>query len=209
MPATDANNNKNGFLRSITMSTVDRSYTAAIVAYIDTFSEYTGRAVSWLCLLMVLLSCLIVVLRYGFNIGSVALQESLTYLHATVFLLGAAYTLKNDGHVRVDIFYRGYTERGKAWVNALGSLVFLLPMSLILLLSGWDYALRSWEILEGSPHADGIPALFLLKSLIPLSAATLVLQALADTFRGLLTLVGQPLSTAEPAQSSPSKGGAL
>lgn len=183
------------------MSTVDRSFTAAIVTYIDSFSEYTGRAISWLCLLMVLLSCLIVLLRYGFNIGSVAMQESLTYLHATVFLLGAAYTLKHDGHVRVDIFYRGYTERTKAWVNALGSLIFLLPMSLMLLLSSWDFALRSWGIFEGSPHANGIPALFILKTLIPLSAATLILQALADTLRGLLTLVGQPLPAKKPEQS--------
>lgn len=182
------------------MSTIDGSITAKIVTYIDTFSEYTGRAVSWLCLLMVLLSCLIVVLRYGFDIGSVALQESLTYLHATVFLLGAAYTLKHDGHVRVDILYREFTERGKAWVNALGSLIFLLPMSLILLLSSWDYTLRSWEILEGSPHANGIPALFLLKSLIPLSAATLVLQAVADTLRGLLQLIGQPMARSEDTQ---------
>jgi len=189
------------------MSTVDRSFTAAIVTYIDTFSEYTGRAISWLCLLMVLLSCLIVVLRYGFNIGSVALQESLTYLHATVFLLGAAYTLKNDGHVRVDIFYRDYSERGKAWVNTFGSLVFLLPMSLMLLISSWDYTLRSWEILESSPHANGIPALFLLKSLIPICAVTLMLQSVAEILRGMLKLTSQPLATTASKQTPQPHGG--
>ena len=183
------------------MSAIDRSFTAKIVTVIDTFSEYTGRGVAWLTLLMVLLSCLIVVLRYGFNIGSVALQESLTYLHATVFLLGAAYTLKHDGHVRVDIFYRGYSARGKAWVNALGSLVFLLPVSLFLLIFSWDYAANAWAIREGSPHAGGIPLLFLLKSLIPLTALTLALQALADTLRGLLTLMGSPMAV-EPSASS-------
>jgi TRAP-type mannitol/chloroaromatic compound transport system permease small subunit len=191
------------------MSAINRPVSGHIVNIIDTFSEYTGRAVSWLTIAMMLLSCVIVVLRYGFNIGSVALQESMTYLHATVFLLAAAYTFKNDGHVRVDIFYREYSPEGKAWVNALGNLIFLIPMCSFLLITSWGYVANSWAILEGSPHANGIPALFLLKSLIPLAAITLILQAIADTLRSFLLLTGNTLPADKELEEEQHHGGVL
>ncbi|NIB39467.1 TRAP transporter small permease subunit [Pseudomaricurvus alkylphenolicus] len=170
----------------------------AVVGLIDAFSEFTGRVVAWLTLAMMALTCLIVLLRYGFSIGSIALQESIGYLHAMVFLLGAAFTLQRDGHVRVDIFYRRFNREQQAWVNALGSLLFLLPVSLFILIYSWDFVVSAWRIKEGSPNADGIPAVYLLKSLIPLAAITLSLQGIAEVLRGLLTLT-QPQLEGEGA----------
>ncbi len=102
--------------------------------WLENFTEKTGKLIAWLTLIMVLLSFLIVLLRYGFNIGSIALQESILYLHATVFMLGAAYTLKADGHVRVDIFYQKMSLKNKAKVDFFGSLILLLPVSIFIFL---------------------------------------------------------------------------
>ncbi|GAA5315243.1 MAG: hypothetical protein AseanaTS_04470 [Candidatus Pelagadaptatus aseana] len=138
---------------------------------------------------MVIVTLAVVVLRYGLSIGSVALQESITYMHAAVFLLGAAYTLKRDGHVRVDIFYRKFSPTRQAWVNAIGGIVFLLPLCAFMVFISWDFAASSWRIREASGNADGIPAVFLLKSMIPLMAITLALQGLAETLKSLLILI--------------------
>lgn len=137
-----------------------------------------GRGVAWLVLAMVLLIFLVVVQRYVFNAGSIALQESVTYLHALVFMLAAAWTLSEDGHVRVDIFYRDASVRRKAWVDLLGSLVFLLPFAVFILLGSWDYVGASWAVHEGSREAGGLPLVWVLKSLIPLFAVLLILQGL-------------------------------
>lgn len=159
------------------------------IHFLENCSEFTGRAVSWLTLLMVIVTLAVVVLRYGLSIGSVALQESITYMHAAVFLLGAAYTLKRDGHVRVDIFYRKFSPTRQAWVNAIGGIVFLLPLCAFMVFISWDFAASSWRIREASGNADGIPAVFLLKSMIPLMAITLALQGLAETLKSLLILI--------------------
>lgn len=163
----------------------------ACLAYLDGFSELTGRLVAWLTLVMMTLTCVIVVLRYGFSIGSIALQESIGYLHAMVFLLAMAFTLRRDGHVRVDIFYRQFNARRKAWVNALGSLLFLLPVCGFILVTSWDFVANSWAVKEGSPNADGLPIVYLLKSLIPAAAVLLALQGLAEVLRSLLTLTSE------------------
>lgn len=138
----------------------------------------TGRGVSWLVLAMVLLMFFVVVQRYIFNAGSIALQESVTYLHAMVFMLAAAWTLSEDGHVRVDIFYRDASPRRKAWVNLLGSLLFLLPFALFILFGSWGYVAASWAVFEGSREAGGLPLVWLLKSLIPIFALLLLTQGL-------------------------------
>ena len=156
---------------------------------IDCFSRLTGRSLAWLTLAMMLITCLVVLLRYGFGWGSIALQESVNYLHATVLMLGAAFTLGRDKHVRVDIFYRRFNARQQAWVNALGSLVFLLPLCGFLVWVSWDFVANAWKIRETSPQAGGIPGVYLLKTLIPLFAITLALQGLADILRSLLVLV--------------------
>ncbi len=156
---------------------------------IDTLTELTGRLLAWLTLLMMVLLCLVVILRYGFEVGSVALQESVTYLHASVFMLGAAYTLKHGGHVRVDIFYRNFSPRTQAWINSLGSIVFLLPLCATIFIISWEFVRQSWHIHEVSSEPGGIPAVFLLKTLIPLMAITLSLQGLAEILRNTLVLI--------------------
>ncbi len=156
---------------------------------IDAFSHLTGRTIAWLTLVMMLVTCVVVLLRYGFGIGSIALQESVTYMHALVFLMGAAYTFERDGHVRVDIFYRRFNRRQQAWVNSLGSLLFLLPLSLFLFFVSFDFVANAWTIKETSSQPGGIAGVYLLKSLVPIMALTLALQGVADFLRHLLILM--------------------
>lgn len=159
-----------------------------ITRFIDGLSELTGRIIAWLTLGTVLLTFTVVVLRYGFDTGSIALQESISYLHAAVFMLGAAYTLKHDGHVRVDILYRRLGERGKAWVNLLGTVLLLLPVCAFILMASWEYVAISWRMHEGSQEAGGLDAVFLLKTAIPAMALLLLLQGISGGLHSLLTL---------------------
>lgn len=150
------------------------------------FIAACGKAVSWLTLAMVLLTFVIVILRYGFNLGWIWLQESLTYLHVTVFCVVAAWTLQQDGHVRVDIFYSGMTEKRRALVDLLGSLLFLVPLCVFILVTSWPYVANSWKLLESSPQAGGLPLVFLLKTLMMVLPALLLVQAVIninDAFR--------------------------
>jgi len=147
-----------------------------------------GRAVSWLTLLMVLLTFGIVILRYGMNQGWIWLQESVTYLHAVVFMTAVAWTFQTDDHVRVDIFYRDRSSRHKAWVNLLGTLVFLAPFSIFLIVIGWEYVAASWATKEGSREAGGLPLVYLLKSLILIMPAMLLIQSYSVVKTCILTL---------------------
>jgi TRAP-type mannitol/chloroaromatic compound transport system permease small subunit len=139
---------------------------------------------------MATLTTCVVVLRYGFNIGSIPTQEAVTYMHGSVFLLGAAYALKRGAHVRVDIFYRYFSARTQAWINSLGGIVFLLPLCAFILASSLAYVGESWGMRETSAEPGGIPGVFLLKTLIPLMAINLALQGIAETLRSALLLVG-------------------
>ena len=123
---------------------------------LQSFSEWTGRVVAWFSLPMVILTFVIVVLRYAFDLGWIWMQESVVWMHAAVFMLAAAYTLKRDDHVRVDIFYRKMSVRRKALVDVLGTLLFLLPVSIFLIATSWDYVAVSWSIREGSREAGGL-----------------------------------------------------
>lgn len=160
-----------------------------IVLLIDAFTERTGKLLAWFALAMALLTAVVVVLRYGFNTGSIATQEFIIYLHGSLFMLGAAYTLKHGGHVRVDIFYQHFGPRGRAWVNSLGGIIFLLPLCVFIFGMSWNYVAESWAIRETSPEPGGIPAVFLLKTLLPLMAINLFCQGLAEVLRSALILV--------------------
>ena len=149
----------------------------------DTLIEITGRVVSWLLLAMVVTTCTVVVLRYVFDTGAIALQESVTYMHSLVFMLGLSYALKHDGHVRVDLLYARLSGRARVKINLLGHLGFLLPVCLVITVESFDYVVRAWSILEGSPEVGGIPGVYLLKTLIPLSALLLLVQAIAEALR--------------------------
>lgn len=163
----------------------------ACVHYIDAFTDCCGRALAWLVLAMALVTTVVVVMRYGFSVGSIMAQEAVTYMHGCLFMLGAAYALKSGAHVRVDIFYRNFNPRAQAWVNSLGGIVFLMPLCAFIGLSSWNYVSESWAIREISAEPGGIPGVFLLKSIIPLMAFNLFLQGLAETLRSALLLVGE------------------
>jgi len=153
-------------------------------------NEGIGRAVSWLSLGMVLVTFLVVVLRYLFELGWIAMQESVTYMHAVLFLAGAAYTLRHQGHVRVDIFYGKLSERGRAWVDLFGGLFLLLPMCLFIFLVSWDYVAQSWAVWETSREAGGLPGVYLLKTMMLVLAGLLLLQGMASVLRCRLLLGG-------------------
>ncbi len=160
----------------------------SLIDNIERFIDWSGRAVSWLTLLMVIVTFIVVVLRYVFDIGWIALQESITYMHAMVFLVGASWAMQHDAHVRVDIFYSRFSTRTKAWVDLFGSLLLLLPVMIFIAWISWEYVIDSWEVLEGSREAGGLPAVFLLKSLIVVLAIMLILQALVQIMRSVQTI---------------------
>lgn len=150
---------------------------------IDRLNAAIGRAAAWLCLAVVTVQFAVVGLRYLFDIGSIWMQESILYGHAALFLLCAAWTLQKDGHVRVDIFYASASPRVRAAIDLIGALFLLIPFAGAILYFSWPYVARSWAILEGSREASGLPFLFALKTLIPVFAAMLILQGLAQAIR--------------------------
>ena len=164
---------------------------AAITKIADTIDRFTaavGRGAAWLALIIVVLQFALVVARYVFSLGSIWLSETVFYAHAALFLLAAAWTLQLGGHVRVDIFYADARPRTKAWIDLVGALVLLFPVTLTLLWLSWPYAARSWAVLERSQEASGLPLVFLLKTLIPLFAAMMALQGVAQAARAVLAL---------------------
>ena len=147
---------------------------------IDRFSEVTGRAAAWLTLAMVIVSFTIVIIRYVFDSGFIWLQESLTWMHAVVFMLGAAYTLQRDEHVRVDIFYRDMSASRRALVNLFGVVFFIFPLCVFFLIEGFAYVTASWDIHEVSRNSGGLPY-----PAVPLLKSTLLLMPLAVALQGL------------------------
>jgi TRAP-type mannitol/chloroaromatic compound transport system permease small subunit len=155
---------------------------------IDRLNGAVGRGAAWLALAIVVLQFALVVARYMFSLGSIWLTETVIYAHAALFLLAAAWTLQLGGHVRVDIFYADAKPRIRAWVDLVGALVLLFPVTLTLLWLSWPYAARSWAVLERSQEASGLPAVYLLKTLIPVFAALMALQGVAQAARATLVL---------------------
>lgn len=169
---------------------------------VESFTEITGRLIAWLTMLMVALVVLVVVTRYFLEVGSIALQESVTYLHCLVFMMGLAFTLKHDGHVRVDIFYRGFSSKSKAMVNLLGGIFFLVPVCLVIFFTSLDYVLASWAIHETSAENNGLPFVYLLKTLMLLMPATLLLQGVAEIIKSGLVVSGADISETQIAENN-------
>lgn len=167
---------------------------AAMLAFadrIDRFNRAVGRAAAWLCLAVAILQFLLVVARYGLSLGSVWLTEAVIYGHAVLLMLAAAWTLAAGGHVRVDVFYERMSPRRRALIDLAGALVLLMPFMLVLLWLAWPYAARSWAILERSREASGLPLVFLLKTLIPVFAAMMASQGMAQAIRAAAVLRGR------------------
>lgn len=166
---------------------------------IDRVNDTLGRAVAWLALAMVLVQFLVVILRYVFGVGFLWMQESIVYMHATLFMVAAGYTLLHNGHVRVDIFYRSASPRRRAFVNLTGVLLFLLPMCVVLWQVGFPYVSASWAIFEGSKETSGIHAVFLLKTNILLFAGLVFIQGISMAAHAVLVLSGHEAETTEQA----------
>jgi TRAP-type mannitol/chloroaromatic compound transport system permease small subunit len=157
---------------------------------LDRINVATGKAAAWLTLFMVVVTFVVVVMRYVFDAGLIWLQESVIWMHAAVFMLGAAYTLRAEEHVRVDIFYRTMSERRRAWVDLLGVVIFLLPLCVFLAWKSVDFVAQSWNLREASRESGGLPYPFvpLLKSVLLLMPVTVALQGASLFFASLRTL---------------------
>lgn len=164
---------------------------------IDAANDWIGRAIAWLTLGMVLVEFTVVLSRYVFGLGSTLMQESVVYMHAIVFLGCAGYALVHNGHVRCDIFYAAASPRARAIIDIIGTFVFLLPMCILVGWMAWPYVRASWAVLETSQEGRlGIPAVFLLKTMILVFPALLAVQAVSLVLQSALFLSG----------ASPSRG---
>ena len=161
-----------------------------------------ARTVSLCSIAMVVITCAIVILRYGFSAGWIAVQESVIYLHALCFMLMSAYTLQRDEHVRVDIFYAKLSVRYQALVNLIGTCVCLFPVCLFILVMSWEYVVTSWQLLESSQEAGGLPLVFVLKSLIPLFCITMLLQGICDLHRYWVQFSHPPADAAHASHTA-------
>lgn len=161
-----------------------------LVGFIDKLIEKTGRGISWLNTVLVLLICYDVFSRYLLNVSYVGILELEWHLFAFIFLLGAAFAYKHDRHVRVDVFYSKFSETKKAWTNLIGILVFLIPFCIIGIFTSIQFVANSFMIMEGSPDPGGLPARFIVKSAIPIGFFLLLLQGLAEFGRSLLQITG-------------------
>lgn len=150
------------------------------ISILDRLTTFTGKSIRWLTLLMVVLVCIVVVMRYFFGAPSIVLQEVVLYLHATVFMAGMAYTWQQGGHVRVDVFSRRWSHKRKQQIERLGIVLFLIPVCLFILVMSWKYVGNSWAIAEQSEETGGLPFVYLLKSLILVMPALLLLQSIAE-----------------------------
>lgn len=157
----------------------------------DKAQQTLGHAIAWGLLSLVVIAAGVVILRYGFDSGSIALQEVVIYNHAIVFMLGMAYTLQQNKHVRVDVFYNNFSATRKAWVDMLGGIFLALPMLAFILWSSWNYVLLSWHIHEASAQAGGLPYVYLLKTVIWIMAILMIFQVLSMIAKAYLTLIGE------------------
>jgi len=162
----------------------------ALADRIDRLNAAIGRTAAWACLFVVAVQFIVVVMRYAFGAGSIWLSESIVYAHAALFMLAAAWTLRENGHVRVDVFYADASPRRKALIDLIGALLLLLPFMLLLLFFAIPYVARSWAIFESSRETSGIPGVFLLKTLIPLFTVLMALQGVSQAIRAADILSG-------------------
>ena len=159
-----------------------------ITRSLDFFSEMTGRFCSWFVALMTLITCLVVVMRYGLDLGSVLLQDVVLYFHGALFLLGSSFALKRNAHVRVDIFYREFSEKKKAFVDLVGHCLFLQPVCWVIFLFSWGFVEFSWRIMEVSAEPDGLPFVYLQKSLLITLCLFMSLQSFSEILKSILKI---------------------
>lgn len=167
------------------------TYLQGLCRLIDRFTDVTGKLVTWLSLLLILTTCGVVFLRYGLGGGSIALQESSSYVHASLFMLAMAFTLKQGGHVRVDVFYRSFSPRKQAMVDIAGTLLFLFPVCLLIFVLSLDYVSNSWAVRETSQEGSGLPFVYALKTLLLILPGLLMIQGFSELVKNLLFVLGK------------------
>jgi len=161
-----------------------------IVTWIERLSVKSGKWISWATTALVILICIDVLQRYLFNYSKNWILELEWHLFALIFLIGAAYTLKEDKHVRVDLFYAQFSKKKKAWIDLIGSIFFLIPWCFLVIVKSFDYALNSFSFREGSANPGGLPALYIIKFCIVLGFILLMLQGIAICLKSILTISG-------------------
>lgn len=155
---------------------------------INKILEVTVTLLDYILLFMIFLLTYIVLTRYFFSWGDIAYQELVMYCHATIFMLGISYTLKEDSHVSIDIFSRKYSKTLKIKINLFLNIIFLIPISLFFIYISLDMVMNSWAIYEGSSEAGGLNYVYLLKSLIPLTGVLIFLTGLNKIILGFSEL---------------------
>jgi TRAP-type mannitol/chloroaromatic compound transport system permease small subunit len=160
-----------------------------LISAIEKISTFSGKGIAWFNLFLVVLICYDVLMRYLFNTTYVAIIELEWHLFSFIFLIGASHALKEDRHVRVDVFYSGFSPKKKALVNLSGTLIFLIPFCLIIIISSLRFVSGSFEMNEGSPDPGGLPARWLVKSAIPIGFSLLLIQAVALVLQSVQTIV--------------------
>ena len=170
-----------------------RELVEKLSGWIGGFSEMCGRALAWLVLALVLLVGYDVMMRYFFLSGSIAIQELEWHLFSLIFLLGAAYTLKHDDHVRLDLVYRSrfMSDYRRAWINLVCSLLFLIPFCILIIKSSWPFVSQAYQFAEGSPDPGGLPYRWVLKAAIPLGFFLLIIQGIGEALKNLSYILRQ------------------
>jgi TRAP-type mannitol/chloroaromatic compound transport system permease small subunit len=163
------------------------------IQFVDSMNERIGKVIAWLTLILVLIVCFDVVTRYVFQSSSVGVQEFEWHLFAVIFLMGGAYTLKHEKHVRVDIIYSRLSEKKQAVINLIGAGLFLIPFCLLIINSSIDFVWNSFIIGESSPDPGGLPARFILKAVLPIAFMFILLQGISLLFKSILILTGKSL----------------
>lgn len=158
----------------------------AVARLIDRFTSLLAQTLAWLIGAMALLVFIVVVLRYAFDQGAIVLQEAALYLHGLIFMLGIPYALKENAHVRVDLIYSRLSRKARARIDLVGHGLFLIPVASFIFFTSLPYVAASWRILEKSSEVGGLPAVFALKTLIPLMAALLFLQGASEIIKQLV-----------------------
>ena len=156
-----------------------------IINFINNITEKTGSLVSWVSVLMVVVISLDVIIRYLFKFTFIWIVELEIYLFGFLFLFGSGYTLKHGKHVRVDVFYSKLSEKGKAWIDLLGGLLYLVPWCYITIMGSWKYAYSSFLIGESSAQPGGLPALYILKFAITIGFFFLLLQGSSNILNSI------------------------
>ncbi len=176
-------------------------------AWVDDFNEQLGHTIRWMVLAVILVGAGNALLRYagkwcGLNLASNLWLELQWYLFSLIFLLGGAYTLHHNGHVRVDVFYSRLGPRGHAWIGLLGTVFFLIPFCLLMIITAWPMVWNSWAIQEGSPDPGGLPR-YPIKTAILVGFLLLLVQGCAELVHHVRILVGRE---AEPPPVEPKEG---